>query len=333
MEDITKEEWDRRLKNVISAANQGDPKAMRIAAELLFNGRTFDQQNYEDALPYYQMAADCGDDKAAEKAGICCLNIFLTKGTFMPEMFKYFKQAAAAGSPVAYRYIGMCCENGWGCDQNIAKAEEYLTTAAIKNDTAAQMELFDLIMSTRSGIDTDEERVNDLVITARASHWLYCAYVNGDKDAANILGSMIDSPAVQKSIAAIRKYGPDPAKSFGKNASEESIGEGTRTSANGDSGGCYVATAVYGSYDCPPVWTLRRFRDQSLAASAAGRAFIRTYYAVSPTLVRLFGETGWFRALCKAPLDRLVRRLNEKGVEATPYEDPCRKKRKEGSDA
>ena len=27
------------------------------------------------------------------------------------------------------------------------------------------------------------------------------------------------------------------------------------------SGGCYVATAVYGSYDCPQVWTLRRYRD------------------------------------------------------------------------
>ena len=25
--------------------------------------------------------------------------------------------------------------------------------------------------------------------------------------------------------------------------------------------GCYVATCVYGSYDCPEVWVLRRFRD------------------------------------------------------------------------
>ena len=24
-------------------------------------------------------------------------------------------------------------------------------------------------------------------------------------------------------------------------------------------GGCYIATAVYGSYDCPQVWTLQRF--------------------------------------------------------------------------
>ena len=30
-------------------------------------------------------------------------------------------------------------------------------------------------------------------------------------------------------------------------------------------GGCYVATAVYGSYDCPQVWTLRRYRDDILA--------------------------------------------------------------------
>lgn len=31
--------------------------------------------------------------------------------------------------------------------------------------------------------------------------------------------------------------------------------------------GCYVATCVYGSYDCPQVWTLRRYRDYKLAES------------------------------------------------------------------
>lgn len=85
--------------------------------------------------------------------------------------------------------------------------------------------------------------------------------------------------------------------------------------------GCYVATAVYGSYDCPQVWTLRRFRDDRLAASPLGRAFIRTYYAVSPALVRRFGETAWFKALWRGPLDRLVRRLRAQGVEDTPYQD------------
>lgn len=88
-----------------------------------------------------------------------------------------------------------------------------------------------------------------------------------------------------------------------------------------NSGGCYVATAVYGSYDCPQVWTLRRYRDYTLAETWYGRAFIRTYYAVSPTLVRFFGETDWFKDMWKPTLDRIVRHLNAEGVSNTPYQD------------
>lgn len=88
-----------------------------------------------------------------------------------------------------------------------------------------------------------------------------------------------------------------------------------------DSGGCYVATAVYGSYDCPQVWTLRRFRDYTLAETWYGRAFIRTYYAISPTLVKWFGHTDWFKNMWKGRLDQMVAALNAEGVEDTPYED------------
>lgn len=87
------------------------------------------------------------------------------------------------------------------------------------------------------------------------------------------------------------------------------------------SGGCYVATAVYGSYDCPEVWTLRRFRDNTLAETWYGLAFICTYYAISPTLVKWFGETVWFKNMWKPTLDLLVERLNGEGVENTPYND------------
>lgn len=87
------------------------------------------------------------------------------------------------------------------------------------------------------------------------------------------------------------------------------------------SGGCYVATCVYGSYDCPQVWTLRRYRDDTLAKTWYGRAFVRTYYAVSPTMVQLFGNTKWFRRLWKGTLDHMVRNLQEKGVADTPYQD------------
>ena len=85
--------------------------------------------------------------------------------------------------------------------------------------------------------------------------------------------------------------------------------------------GCYVATAVYGSYDCPEVWTLRRFRDKVLAKTWYGRLFIKLYYAVSPTAVRLFGNCAWFQNFFRDRLDVMVGSLQENGFESTPYND------------
>ncbi len=86
-------------------------------------------------------------------------------------------------------------------------------------------------------------------------------------------------------------------------------------------GGCYVATCVYGSYNCPEVWTLRRFRDNQLAETWYGRAFIKTYYAVSPTAVKWLGHYRWFNKLWKGLLNKLVTSLQNQGIENTPYED------------
>lgn len=104
----------------------------------------------------------------------------------------------------------------------------------------------------------------------------------------------------------------------------ETTGTKPNTTSNASSttnGGCYVATAVYGSYDCPQVWTLRRYRDYTLAETWYGRAFIRVYYAISPTLVKWFGHTEWFKKMWKGKLDRMVANLNTEGVVDTPYED------------
>ena len=91
--------------------------------------------------------------------------------------------------------------------------------------------------------------------------------------------------------------------------------------SSGNSDGCYVATAVYGSYDCPEVWTLRRFRDQYLRKTSLGRAFVKFYYAVSPSLVRRFGEASLFRRTVRKLLDSFVSKLHARGFEDGPYND------------
>lgn len=79
------------------------------------------------------------------------------------------------------------------------------------------------------------------------------------------------------------------------------------------SGGCYIATAVYGSYDSPEVLILRRVRDERLILNAAGRRAVTAYYVVSPWLVRHLGKTRLFRAVARHLLDRLVARLQANG--------------------
>jgi hypothetical protein len=87
-------------------------------------------------------------------------------------------------------------------------------------------------------------------------------------------------------------------------------------------GGCYIATAVYGSYNCPEVWILRRWRDTRLATTPAGRALVRAYYAVSPRLVRQLGDRDWFLRSTRRPIDMMVQRLRVAGYLDTPYDDP-----------
>ena len=297
-------QYESVLKKQIAA---GDVKAMELMGNLYYRGYTGKEQHPRAALPYWRMALDHGNKELAAKVGIILLSSDESTEEDEYAGHAYLVMAAGQGVAEAQHQVGLDYETGLGCQENRTQAKKYYKMAAVQNHGDAQLRLGFMMM---------EDDEDDWV------HWFCCAHLNGIQDATEALEMLSkDSPDCRRLVRTttenIKKNGIDPR-----------VQRMTESS-----GGCYVATAVYGSYDCPPVWTLRRFRDQSLAASAAGRAFIRTYYAVSPTLVRLFGETGWFRALCKAPLDRLVRRLNEKGVEATPYEDPCRKKRKEGSDA
>jgi len=74
-------------------------------------------------------------------------------------------------------------------------------------------------------------------------------------------------------------------------------------------GGCFVATAVYGSYDHPSVMVLRRFRDSRLAPYAAGRTFIAAYYCVGPRLSRIVAPHTHLKRSIRALLDCFVATL------------------------
>ena len=65
-------------------------------------------------------------------------------------------------------------------------------------------------------------------------------------------------------------------------------------SRQSSSGGCYIATMVYGDYDHPQVQVLRHFRDNVLSHYSIGRAFIRFYYEYSPAWVVRYWKSRAF---------------------------------------
>ena len=70
----------------------------------------------------------------------------------------------------------------------------------------------------------------------------------------------------------------------------------------GEEGGCFIATAAFGSYQEPHVKILRRFRDQVLLQSSAGEAFVQWYYRASPPLANWIAHHEAARSVTRLAL-------------------------------
>jgi hypothetical protein len=71
-------------------------------------------------------------------------------------------------------------------------------------------------------------------------------------------------------------------------------------------GGCFIATAAFGTPMVEEVRYLRAFRDQYLLTSDPGRAFVRFYYRHSPPIADWLREHDRLRALVRAGLRPLI---------------------------
>jgi hypothetical protein len=85
----------------------------------------------------------------------------------------------------------------------------------------------------------------------------------------------------------------------------------TQNNSN-SSGGCYIATAVYGSYDSPQVMVLRRYRDERLSKNIFGRLFIKAYYRLSPTVAKRLATAKRTNNFIRMLLDKIVFGVSKK---------------------
>lgn len=76
--------------------------------------------------------------------------------------------------------------------------------------------------------------------------------------------------------------------------------------------GCYIATAVYGSYEASEVMVLRHFRDNTLKRSYLGKWFIEIYYFLSPPIAEKLKDAKLVNQVVRSILNKLVRHLEKR---------------------
>lgn len=310
----------KAFRHNLRRAAQGNADAQFFVYRA-YNGGVGVEKDQAKAEAWLKNAADSGQSTAQRIKGIELYNI-----NKFPEAASYLEKASIQGDLQAKCCLAEMYSSGKGVEKDYKKSEtlykdviankksEFYETALVK---LAQMYYVDMeeynlafplwVQMANEGITSAKNILGTCYYMghgvekddSKALYWFRQAAAEGDEGARNnaqLLEELLQSQTGEQS---------DP---------------GQATSPN-SSGGCYVATAVYGSYDCPEVWTLRRYRDYNLAETWYGRSFIKTYYAVSPTLVKWFGQKSWFRTFWKSKLDKIVRNLQDSGVESTPYDD------------
>lgn len=293
---MEQQKFDELVDTLKEKALGGDVEAMKHLGDAYYQGPSGKEKNIKAALPYWRRAVDNGDVSLAYK--VACA-IFNGRGCEADESaaLPYFKLAADAGDREAQFSMGLAYMEGIGCVKDNTIAKKYFEMAALKGDASAQWYLGSLQF-----LDKDDDWL----------HWICCAHIGNINKATEFLNHMLDrgfdKESLDYQIELIQQNGFDPRNSRSKRSSNSSEG-------------CYVATAVYGTYDCPEVWTLRRYRDYILADTWYGRLFIRMYYLVSPVLVKWFGGMAWFKKMWKRILDKKIALLQVKGIESTPYKD------------
>ena len=142
-----------------------------------------------------------------------------------------------------------------------------------------------------------------------AGYKIYYGTLSGDYDFTRDVGD-VTQYTVRGLEPETRYYLALTAYDFSGNESDFSGEVSAVTESGGsytpipedESGGCFIATAAYGSYLNPHVKVLRDFRDAFLMPSSIGRTCVRLYYQHSPGVARTIEKYSLLRSVTRQTL-------------------------------
>jgi hypothetical protein len=146
------------------------------------------------------------------------------------------------------------------------------------------------------------------------------------EDPENCLPEFVEDPFVARRIARgvtepyfasgnpddddftnLEEYNNNEAKGgddfdFAIAASSDRLDGTDGVSGGGDGGGCFIATAAYGTPLAAELDALRTMRDRLLLTSGTGRAFVDAYYRLSPAIAEWVADRPAARAAVRFTL-------------------------------
>ncbi|MGC8817379.1 MAG: CFI-box-CTERM domain-containing protein [Candidatus Hadarchaeum sp.] len=76
-------------------------------------------------------------------------------------------------------------------------------------------------------------------------------------------------------------------------------------------GGCFIATAAFGTSMAHEINVLRSFRDNYLMRESAGRLFVSLYYRTSPTIARMISRSKTLKFITRVLLTPIVKAVQK----------------------
>lgn len=211
---------------------------------------------------------------------------------------------------------------------------EFITAAldSLQNKNESISDASELVNSTKSGLSRIREALgsNDelyLGISSAVVHnaqGMLVAIVNKEQERFGpvqipghfefLLTTVKQAISVMQSLASFDMVS-DLRHQFNTNKDSlnsilgqlNSIQSRAQRQTSSSSGGCYIATMAYGSYEHTQVIELRKFRDSVLIEYALGRRFINFYYKHSPRLVEILKDKLYINSVIKSMLNLLIR--------------------------
>jgi hypothetical protein len=124
----------------------------------------------------------------------------------------------------------------------------------------------------------------------------------GESGYSNEVAAIFDENGVLQTASESESFETTTESETSTSTAETAVSTGQ----SGGGGGCFIATAAYGSYSERHVLVLRRFRDTCLLTSRTGRAFVNWYYATSPPIADVIRENRLLKTGVRISLLPLV---------------------------